>query len=173
MDKTYDFYTQDIADFHLPRWNEFPEIELYIDQVTTFLQSNLLLFYPEAKTSFLTPSMINNYVKQGILERPEKKKYNRSHLAHLFVICILKRLFSIADIGKSISCMKKEYSVEDGYNLFCEELEHALRRAFGTEAFPKKIADEEDSRSITALKAISQAFASLVLSEQLLALREQ
>ena len=96
---------EDLLNYHCPRWNELPEIELYIDQVTYFLQKNLSVFTKDKENPIITSSMINNYVKQNILEPPIKKKYNRQHLSYLFVICILKRLMSISEIGDSIVTM--------------------------------------------------------------------
>ena len=51
----------------------------------------------EENSPVITPNMINNYVKQEVLKPPVKKKYNKTHLAYLFVICILKRLMSISE----------------------------------------------------------------------------
>ena len=173
MENQTNSYVENLLKYHCPRWEELPELELYIDQVTTFLRTHLQLFYPESKSPFLTASMINNYVKQGILDRPVKKKYNRSHLAHLFVICVMKRLFSISDIGESLENMKKMYAIPEGYNLFCEELESALQRTFGARPFPPSIASQTDSRSTVALKAVTQAFSSVVLAEHLIFLRQE
>ena len=98
---------QNLINYHCPRWNELPEIELYIDQVICVLQNNLAIFLKEENTPVITPNMINNYVKQEVLMPPIKKKYNKTHLAYLFVICILKRLMSISEINESIKSMKK------------------------------------------------------------------
>ena len=87
---------EELINYHCPRWNELPEIELYIDQVISVLQSNLSIFSKEENSPVITPNMINNYVKQEVLKPPVKKKYNKTHLAYLFVICILKRLMSIS-----------------------------------------------------------------------------
>ena len=70
---------EDIMQYHCPRWNELPEIELYIDQVIYILESNLSIFNKHSDTPLITSSMINNYVKQHILKPPTKKKYNREH----------------------------------------------------------------------------------------------
>ena len=109
---------EELINYHCPRWNELPEIELYIDQVICVLQSNLSIFSKEENSPVITPNMINNYVKQEVLKPPVKKKYNKTHLAYLFVICILKILMSISEINESIKSMQKTYSVEDGYNVF-------------------------------------------------------
>ncbi len=163
---------KDLINYHCPRWNELPEIELYVDQVVSIIQKNLAVFSKDKETPVITSSMINNYVKNNILEAPEKKKYKREHLAKLFVICICKKLMSISEIGESIKIMQKIYSVEDGYNIFCEELEKAIKRTF---EFKEKNNDnnEEDSRELTTLKAITAAFSDAVLVDKLIAMRNK
>ena len=69
---------QNLINYHCPRWNELPEIELYIDQVICVLQNNLAIFLKEENTPVITPNMINNYVKQEVLMPPIKKKYNKT-----------------------------------------------------------------------------------------------
>ena len=99
---------EDLLNYHLPRFNELPEIELYIDQVICVLQKNLAIFAKNEDTPTITPSMINNYVKQDVMKAPVKKKYDRKHIAYLFVICILKRSMSILEIKESIEIMEKK-----------------------------------------------------------------
>ena len=81
----------DVNNFHIPRWNELPNIDLYMDQVLSYIESSLK-DYIKSDEKFITKTMINNYVKQGILQPPENKKYNRLHIAELFVICVLKQV---------------------------------------------------------------------------------
>ena len=68
---------------------DIPNIDLYMDQVLTYMHRQLSLFERSEDNPLLTSSMINNYVKSGVLERPEKKKYSKNHLATLMVICML------------------------------------------------------------------------------------
>ena len=163
---------EDLLNYHCPRWNELPEIELYIDQVTYFLQKNLSVFTKDKENPIITSSMINNYVKQNILEPPIKKKYNRQHLSYLFVICILKRLMSISEIGDSIVTMKKIVTVEEGYNMFCEELENAIKRTFKPELETKPTSIEKDIREYATLRAMVTAFANCILVDRLILLRK-
>lgn len=81
----------------LPRWEELPELELYMDQVLS-LVGRYLEGYPGFDKKGLTASMVNNYVKQGVLTPPKKKRYHRTHLAQLLVICLLKASLPIAAI---------------------------------------------------------------------------
>lgn len=158
----------DLVQYHCPRWNELPEIELYIDQVVTIIQSNLKIFVKDEE-NIITPSMINNYVKQQIIEAPEKKKYKRTHLAHLFVICIFKRLMSISDIADAITQIKKVYSVEEAYNLFCDELENALKATINGELITYA---QAKNREIARLRAIAIAYSNSVLADRLMLLRK-
>lgn len=160
---------EDILNFHCPRWNELPEIELYIDQVIYILENNLAIFNKDSKNPIITASMINNYVKQHVLKPPVKKKYDRSHLSYLFVICIFKRLLSLAEIRESITMMRKIFSVNEGYNIFCEELEKALKHAFAPDKYPPS--NNTDVQEIAATRAIVTAFANSVLADRIIAYR--
>lgn len=164
---------EDLINYHCPRWNELPEIELYIDQVVCILQNNLSIFSKNSETPIITASMINNYVKQDVIKPPVKKKYNREHLSFLFVICILKRLMSISEIGDSIQTMLKVYSIQDGYNLFCEELENAIKVAFSNNINNVSTILETESRELAVLKAIVSAFANCILVDRLILLRKK
>ena len=78
--------------------DEIPQIDLYMDQVTTFMEKHLgeLKRYPEDKV--LTKTMINNYTKNNLLPPPEKKRYTKEHLILLIYIYYLKNVISISDI---------------------------------------------------------------------------
>ena len=127
-----------IMKIHIPRWNELPEIDLYLDQVVNYLEKYLSQ-YSTNKT------MINNYVKQGIMPAPEKKKYGRSHIAYLMVICILKQVYSISDIGKLISLTIQYFELSKAYNRFCANFEISVKNAFSRKQFPKveKMTEEQ------------------------------
>lgn len=94
-----------IIDFDLPTYNELPSIGLYMDQVITLLGQYLgYLPYYESKAadSFITANAINNYVRLGAMPAPVKKKYYKSHIAYLIMICVLKPSLSISDISALI-----------------------------------------------------------------------
>lgn len=131
------FKKEDIEKFHMPRWEELPEIDLYLDQVVSFIDKYLLYYLNDddqkddkKEQNVLTKTMINNYVKQKIMEAPVKKKYNRNNIAYLFVICILKQCYSINDIDKLIKFTLKDTALEIAYNRFCDVLESALKSTF-------------------------------------------
>lgn len=85
----------------LPRWEELPDFDLYMDQVLA-LAGRYLGSGPETGEKALTASMVNNYVKMGVMPPPVKKRYGRMHIAHLLAICVLKSVLSISEIRELI-----------------------------------------------------------------------
>lgn len=162
---------EDMLRFHCPRWSELPGFELYIDQVTGFLNESLSIFASGAEP-MITPSMVNNYVKQGILHAPVKKKYSREHLAKLVVICVAKRMFSLCRIGDSIAAMMRVFEVCDGYDIFCDEVEYAVRSAVSPTEFPPKTLHDAETREIASMRALANAFAHIALFDRLVAVRK-
>ena len=134
-----------IMKIHIPRWNELPEIDLYLDQVVNYLEKYLGILSSNNDDKIITKTMINNYVKQGIMPAPEKKKYSRSHIAYLMVICILKQVYSISDIGKLISLTIQYFELSKAYNRFCANFEISVKNAFSRKQFPKveKMTEEQ------------------------------
>ena len=94
-------YAEHLVSLHLPRYDEIPSIDLYMDQLVGFLEDTLAPLYQPGE-KIITRSMVNNYVKQGVLASAAGKKYTRSHIAYLIVICTLKQTFSIAEIDRLI-----------------------------------------------------------------------
>lgn len=81
----------------IPKWEDLPEIDLYMDQVIALMEK-YLTDNSSQDSKLITPSMINNYVKLGIMPPPIKKKYSREHLAYLVIICSLKQVMPISNI---------------------------------------------------------------------------
>lgn len=100
-------------------WERLPEIDLYMDQVITYMDRQLGLFQDAPKNKLLTSSMINNYVKDKVLERPQQKKYSREHLAMLTMICMLKPVLAIPDVAILQRYLLEEDSKEAIYTAFC------------------------------------------------------
>lgn len=113
--------------FSMPHWNELPEIDLYIDQVTSLVNRHLPDFATGPKGA-LTATMVNNYVKAKIIPSPVKKKYNRDTVAMLFVVVTLKPLFNIQEIGELIQATISEHDVNEAYDIYRNTLEQAFDR---------------------------------------------
>lgn len=108
-----------LKEYHLPTWDELPTIELYMDQVIILLSKYLGIFSAVSNDDkIITPTMINNYVKQKIIPAPVKKKYSRMHLAYLIMVCILKQTLSISTISKIIPPDLDEKDITAVYGSF-------------------------------------------------------
>ncbi len=81
----------------LADWAQMPDIDLYMDQVVTYLKRQLVIF-TDQNANLITPSIINNYVKAGLVPRPEKKKYGRAQLSALTMACLLKGVMPMQSI---------------------------------------------------------------------------
>lgn len=115
-----------LAEHRLPRWDELPDLDIYMDQVISLI-SRYFAGYPGFDDRILTSSMVNNYVKQGIIPSPVNKKYNRVHLAHLIIVCILKSVMPISLVGQLISAkVGNEETYESLYNRFCEYFDSSV-----------------------------------------------
>lgn len=125
-------YVELIRSFHLPRFSELPDIDMYMDQLLTYIDRCLRPLVA-ADEKLLTSSMVNNYVKQRIIPTPERKRYNCEHLAYLIVICLMKRSFSVADIQKLITAQNATHAMDRSYDFFCTAIEESLRAMFCAE----------------------------------------
>jgi hypothetical protein len=98
-DSTFVKIIEDITqgrDISIP---DIPDIELYMDQVTTFIDNKLGFHKRTLKDKILTKTMINNYTKSKILLPSKNKRYNRHHMIQLILIYYLKQILSINDIN--------------------------------------------------------------------------
>ena len=86
-------YTSRLKAFQPTPWEQIPDLGLYMDQVITFIERQCRELFMNDDRIF-TPSMINNYVKIGLVDRPVSKKYGREQLAQLLMICVLKQSIS-------------------------------------------------------------------------------
>ena len=92
---------------------DIPNIDLYMDQITTFMDAHLSdsRRYPEDK--IMTKTMINNYAKNNLLPSPEKKRYSREHLLLLIFIYYFKNILSINDIQTLLGPITEKYFRSD------------------------------------------------------------
>ena len=95
-------WSDTLQDFHLPRWEELPNFDLYLDQVITLIEGYLQHLFDEENDTILTSAMINNYVKLKLIPKAEKKRYNRVHIAYLIAITILKQVLTISEVKQGI-----------------------------------------------------------------------
>ena len=108
-----------LLNYRLPAWEEIHDIGLYMDQVVTLLKQYLDYLPPELKEDqVITPAAINNYVRKKIMPEPVKKKYYRTHIAYLIMICTLKQCMSIATLQTMIPMGLSEEELKQTYTAF-------------------------------------------------------
>ena len=185
--KTNDERIQDILN-HLDtlsyiRPEAIPGIDLYMDQVTTFMDEHLkdTKRYPEDKV--LTKTMINNYAKNNLLPAPNKKKYSKEHILLLIFIYYFKNILSINDIEELFRpittghfARKDDLPLEDIYreisSLESKEMEHLredvkakYERAGGT--FTDDSLAEEDREYLQLFSFICELSFDVYLKKQM------
>lgn len=97
---------------------DVPNIDLYMDQVTTFMDTHLASSKRYTEDKILTKTMINNYAKNHLLPPPEKKKYSREHMLVLIFIYYFKNVLSISDIQKLLEPVTEKYfQSEEGFSV--------------------------------------------------------
>ena len=111
------------------RPEDIPNIDLYMDQITTFMDSQLETSKRHADDKILTKTMINNYAKNNLLPPPEKKKYTKEHVLTLIFIYYFKNILSISDIQSILNPITDKYFGKDG----SYSLEDIYREVFGLE----------------------------------------
>ena len=95
-------FSNTLSSYKTEGWINFPSIDLYMDQVVTYLEKLLNVFGDVDDTSkVITSSMVNNYVKEGYLKRPVNKKYDKVHLVTLYIMSMLKTSKNIKFFLKS------------------------------------------------------------------------
>ena len=114
-----------LENYKVPQWEELPKLSLYMDQVIGLMEEYLSI-YEKTGDKLITPSMVNNYVKLGVIPKPDKKRYNRVHLAYLIMVCILKQVLSISMIQKMLPLTLEENELALLFNAFQEAQKQAF-----------------------------------------------
>lgn len=141
--------------------DDIPNIELYMDQVTTFMESRLKnTTRNPGEDKVLTKTMINNYAKNDLLPPPIKKKYSKEHMYLLIVIYYFKNVLSINDIDTVIKPFKEKYfasgngkysmdDVYEGIRITAENMTESIKDSLlntysvASDIFPEADGDEK------------------------------
>ncbi len=152
-----------MKEFHPDRWDQIPDIELYKDQVISYMQrQHLGLGISEDEA--LTPAVINNYSKSGLLPRSKGKRYTREHIAYLTAICLLKQVVSVGDAGTLLAeCMSRE-EVGDFYEAFSDLLDREYAEKAGR---LEGVGTREQAAQLAMELAVS-SYAEKLLCQQLI-----
>ncbi len=161
----------------LPHWEELPAMGLYNEQILQFLNPYFAPIYDN--DNVLQSTMINNYVKLGLVPAPERRRYCREALARLVVIVLLKSLFTVSEIAYLTDKMLSTHDIGESYNIFCEIIE----RTFGEVATGEIRRSEHEDEYIRILEdvgiaaacqlAVKRRFARRRKAKELLKAREE
>ena len=113
------------SNFSYPKWEDIPNIDLYLDQVLLYVNQVCAPISPD-KDKGLTASMVNNYVKHGYLTKPDKKKYQRKQIARLIAITTLKSVFSIQEIAQTLNTLQTQACSDQLYDAFVDYMNHGI-----------------------------------------------
>ena len=144
-----------VTDFSLPRYNDIPNVGLYLEQVVKYISE-----YLEPLGSFsLTSSMVSNYVKKGLVKNPVKKQYDRDQVAFLFFIAVAKNVLSMEDIRLLFEMQQETYTPKRAYDYFCCEFENVLQYVFGLkEELATVGTDSNDTKTMLRNTIIAVAY---------------
>lgn len=116
----------DVQNFNI---DDMPGIDLYMDQVTTYLNDKLKIAQRHDDDKLLTKTMINNYVKSHLMPPPDKKKYSKNHLIALIMIFFFKNVVSINDVNSILNPVMsnqfsdKDDSLEKAFKVYLEHIQ--------------------------------------------------
>ena len=126
---------------------DVPNIDLYMDQVTTFMDEHLSDVKRHEDDKILTKTMINNYTKNNLLPPPVKKKYSKEHIYVLTFIYYLKNILSISDIQKLLNPLTDKFfdtdEVPDLDTIYSEIYSMEKSTELAKSTF-KDVSDDED-----------------------------
>lgn len=173
----------DIADISLVDPRDIPKIDLYMEQVTSFLEQEMGESFRFHGEHVFTGTMINNYTKAGVLPRPEKKRYSRRHVLTLIFIYLLKQNLSIPEIKRFTGFIEDQEKLENMYGLFrdllgdcAEEYLRSVREKLDLidRKFEERGVDDDEMKALVFISLISlDATLSTKLSGRVLDLLDQ
>ena len=121
-----------MLDFIVPE--DIPNEEMFMEQVTTFMEKHLKANLRNEEEKTLTKAMINNYTKNKLMPPPVKKRYSREHLIFLIYIYYMKNVMSISDIQKMMEpLMSDDMTDEKLYEIYKKTFEMEKAEYFNIE----------------------------------------
>ena len=156
------------AGFSLPRYHELPAVGLYLDQ-TVQLVNNCFRGFPGVE---LTPSMVSNYVKKGVISHPVKKKYSRDQLASLIYIVLSKNVLSLENIQTLFRMQQAHCTAAQAYDAFCDEVENCLPYIFGARSTIRSLGPDADDETLLLRSTIVAAVNKMYLDCSFVAMQQ-
>lgn len=164
-------FSSSLKGYKTDSWSQFPGIDLYMDQVVTYLEKLLSIFRAAGDSRIITSSMVNNYVKEGYLKRPVNKKYDRVHLVSLYILSMLKPILPIPVIANSLNGFENEQEYQNFFEQLTKLQDEALKSiAERLSAAVEQLneSDYETALRLFALQLTSEANANKIAAEKIL-----
>ncbi len=117
-----------IKNFKCPRWNDLPVQPMFNSQLVTYLNEMLEPIMYDVQP--MTPTMIQNYSKWGILPKISGRKYGKTQIAVLIAVAVYKQVLNIDEVKKGIDLQMNHESLAESYDTFAEALDKALDKVF-------------------------------------------
>ena len=134
--------------FRLPRYEDIPNVGLYLEQTVKYINE----YFEGFDSLKLTASMVSNYVKKGLVANAVRKQYYRDQIAYLFFIAVAKTVLSMENLSMFISIQKESHSTKVAYDYFCAELENIMEYIFGLKSTLDTVGVEEDTEEKVMLR---------------------
>lgn len=122
-----DTVAETVRNYRLPRYDEIPNVGLYLEQVVKYIGD----YHAPLGDVVITGSMVSNYVKRNLVDNPVKKQYFREQIASLIFIAVAKNVLSLEDIRTLLDMQRKTYEAKIAYDYFCTEFENIIFYVFG------------------------------------------
>lgn len=132
-------------------WDNLPDIDLYMDQVVSYLPRQTV----GGKAPTITSAMINNYVKDGLLPRACGKRYHKEHLGYLTAIGLLKNVLTVKDMKLLLGAIVVEGEEERQYNRFLQMVDEAFSGV--NQGIDENLEDEELATAAMHMALVSCA----------------
>lgn len=160
-------FAQHLRNYHLPRWDELPDFDLYMDQVIALIERYLNIL-EDGRETIITNAMVNNYVKLKLIPKPIKKKYNKEHIAFLIAITLLKQILTISEVRDGIAYQAQISGTHNAYDLYCEEQERAFAFCAVQIMKDEKLAEHEDmSYDSMVVKMAARSLAQKLVAQKI------
>ncbi|WP_338216097.1 DUF1836 domain-containing protein [Lacticaseibacillus salsurivasis] len=145
-EEAYSAYLKQLQQVDLPRWTDLPQFDLYMDQVVQFVND----IVQPLGLGELTATMVNNYVKKGVITPPIKKKYQKGQVANILMIAILKPVFALDTIAAGIDYQLQGREKQQAFDSFILGFITAIQQAnssFSGEVMINKI-NKQDTLNV-------------------------
>ncbi len=154
----------------IPTYEDLPNISLYMDQLISYLKRETAILETSHADQQITSSMINNYVKAKIVDKPNKKKYSKEQMAELIEIIYLKKVLSISEIKQIINTTYETTDKEKAYNEYVDIKKQATKKAVQDAKIQLNDIDYKNKDAVinASLDLAAKANAYAIISKMLL-----